>query len=112
MRFSRVRALSVIKFPSAVRVDSYRERRCDEQAAFSRRMDRRSFVAREILTGLALFPMRSSHGPEPTVDVAIAATPGGLVSEYRRIRGLESARAPVESGSRHPPASSPDHRNG
>ena len=87
-RFSRVRALSVIKFPSIARTNSYRDRRSDEQASFSRRMDRRSFVAREALTATALFPLRSYSLPPP-VDPSAVAKPGGLVSEYRRIRGLE-----------------------
>jgi hypothetical protein len=87
-RFSRVRALSVIKFPSAVRAGSYRDRRSDEQASASRRIDRGSFVAREVLTGLALFPLRS-RAPGPAVDPAAKTVPGGVMTEYRRIRGLE-----------------------
>ena len=87
-RFSRVRALTVVKFASAVRPASYRDRRFDEQASASRRIDRRGFVAQEVLTGLALFPLRS-RAPGPAIRPDAAAIPGGVVSEYRRVRGLQ-----------------------
>jgi hypothetical protein len=88
-RFSRVRGLSVIKFASALREGSYRDGRCDEQVAASRRIDNRTFAAREVLTALLLLPFRRTHGRDPAVDPAAAATPGGTMAEFRRIRGLE-----------------------
>jgi glycosyltransferase involved in cell wall biosynthesis len=86
--FSRVRALTVVKFASSQRAGSYRDGRADEQAAFSRRLERRSFVAREVATWIALQPFRRLV-TLPAVDPAAASRPGGVVSEYRRIRGLE-----------------------
>lgn len=86
--FSRVRALSVVKFSSSQRPGSYSTGRADEQAAFARRLERRSFVAREVATGVALEPLRPLIRL-PRVDPAADTVPGGRVREYRRIRGLE-----------------------
>jgi glycosyltransferase involved in cell wall biosynthesis len=86
--FSRVRALTVVKFASSQRAGSYRDGRAGEQAAFSRRLEGRSFVAREVATWIALQPFRRIVSL-PAVDPAAAARPGGVVSEYRRIRGLD-----------------------
>jgi glycosyltransferase involved in cell wall biosynthesis len=84
---SRVHALSAVKFPSASRRNSYRDHRCDEQARFSRRMHGRAFVAQEVAALLVTLPARLwRHGPK--VDPAARARPGGVVDEYRRIRGL------------------------
>jgi glycosyltransferase involved in cell wall biosynthesis len=87
-RFSRVRALSVVKFASSQRPDSYRSGQSAEQAGFSHRLDRRGFVLREVATGVALLPLRHLASP-PRVDPDAAALPGGLVTEFRRIRGLD-----------------------
>jgi glycosyltransferase involved in cell wall biosynthesis len=87
-RFSRVRALSVVKFASSQRAGSYLDGGAREQAAFARRLERRSFAAREVATGLALEPLRPLIRL-PRVDPAADAVPGGRVREYRRIRGLE-----------------------
>jgi glycosyltransferase involved in cell wall biosynthesis len=86
--FSRVRALSVVKFASSQRPGSYRDGRSEEQAAFSRRIDRRGFVAREVATAVALAPLRPLVSL-PELDPAALTAPGGRVSEFRRIRGLE-----------------------
>jgi hypothetical protein len=86
--FSRVRALTVVKFASSQRAGSYRDGRADEQAAFSRRIDRRGFVAREVATWIALQPFRGLVSL-PAVDPEAARRPGGTVAEYRRIRGLD-----------------------
>jgi hypothetical protein len=86
-RFSRVYALSVVKFPSASRPNSYRDGRCDEQARFSARMQRRRFVAEEVLASVVTFPARLwRRGAR--IDSAAQTAPGGIVDEYRRIRGL------------------------
>jgi hypothetical protein len=84
-----VRALTVVKFASAYRSNSYRDGRFHEQAAASRRLERRSFVAREVLTAAALAPLRSRLAPGVPIDPSLAAKPGGVVTHYRRIRGLE-----------------------
>jgi glycosyltransferase involved in cell wall biosynthesis len=87
-RHSRVHALSVVKFASGLRPGSYVARESHEQARFARRIGKRSFVAREILTGLLLKPFaRRSPGLE--FDEATLSRPGGMVAELRRIRGLD-----------------------
>lgn len=88
-RFSRVRALTVIKFASALRPGSYRTRDAGEQAAFARRIERRGFVAREVATGALLAPLRPWYGAQPRIDPAKLAAPGGVIEEFRRIRGLD-----------------------
>jgi glycosyltransferase involved in cell wall biosynthesis len=87
-RFSRVRALSVLKFTSAQRLNSYRTRSADEQQRAIRRLQKGSFVAREVATALALAPLRP-FVRLPRIDPAAATEKGGLAREYRRIRGLE-----------------------
>ncbi|MFL5781590.1 MAG: glycosyltransferase family 2 protein [Thermoleophilaceae bacterium] len=90
-RFSRVRALSLLKFASALRRDSYRDGRSDEQAAAARRVDGRAFAAREVLAALASMPLRPWYGrhAETLVPAELTEQPGGVIAEYRRIRGLQ-----------------------
>jgi glycosyltransferase involved in cell wall biosynthesis len=88
-RFSRVRAVSLLKFASALRRNSYRERRSDEQAAGSRRVDSPWFAAREVVAALASIPLRPWFGRQAYVPDELRARPGGVIAEYRRIRGLQ-----------------------
>lgn len=88
-RFSRVRALSLLKFASALRRNSYRDGRSDEQAAASRRIESRAFAAREALGALASMPLRRWYGRHASVPDELRARPGGVIAEYRRIRGLQ-----------------------
>jgi glycosyltransferase involved in cell wall biosynthesis len=87
--FSRVRALGVVKFASAHRPGSYFDRSAREQASAARRIDGRTFVAREVAIAAALSPLRHWYGSPPPIDAATAATPGGVIAEFRRIRGLD-----------------------
>jgi hypothetical protein len=84
-----VRAVSLLKFASALRPGSYRDGRCDEQAAAIRRIDSRWFAAREALAALLSIPLRPWYGRHVHVPAELRARPGGVVSEYRRIRGLQ-----------------------
>jgi glycosyltransferase involved in cell wall biosynthesis len=85
-RLSRVPALTAVKFPSAARPNLYREHRSREQERFSRRIDGRAFVAREVLTGIVLLPLRRrTRAP----DKSRYTQPGELVADLRRFRGLE-----------------------
>ena len=88
-RFSRVRALSLLKFASALRRNSYRDGRSGEQAAAVRRIERRTFVAHEVLAALVSMPLRPRYGRHAYVAPELRAQPGGVVAEYRRIRGLQ-----------------------
>jgi glycosyltransferase involved in cell wall biosynthesis len=88
-RFSRVRALSLLKFASALRRNSYRDRHSDEQAAASRRIDSRAFAAREVLWAMASIPLRPWYGRHAYVPPELRARPGGVIAEYRQVRGLQ-----------------------
>jgi hypothetical protein len=87
-RHSRVHALTVVKFPAALRPGSYVARESGEQERFARRIGRRSFVAREIMTGVLLMPF-ARRSPGLRFDEATLSRPGGIVAELRRIRGLD-----------------------
>lgn len=87
VRLSRVPVLTVVKFPAIARRNLYRERRSREQERFSRLMGSRSFVAREILTGIALLPLR--HRTRAAVDRTKSTKPGAMIANHRRFRGLE-----------------------
>jgi glycosyltransferase involved in cell wall biosynthesis len=82
-------ALTVCKFSSAWRKDSYRLRRDDEQREYVRRIAReRTFVERELLahTWLRLRrPPKTLPDLGPTPEVV---PPGWHVTQWRRIRGL------------------------
>jgi hypothetical protein len=93
-RFARVDALTVFKFNSAYRVNSYVEKPWREQARYSRRIEaERGFLYRE-LAAVAVTQLRSLFGP---IDGALPRLPvppdplppGWHVTQYRRIRGLE-----------------------
>lgn len=88
-RFSRVRALSLLKFASALRRNSYRDGGSREQAAAARRIDSRWFAAREVLAALASMPLRPRYGRYPYVPPELRAQRGGVIAEYRRVRGLQ-----------------------
>jgi len=85
-----VPVLTVWKLNSAMRRNSYVERRSDEQAALAARMRReRLFTLRE----LAAFASLQLRRPEPHLPEMPAppaeVPPGWWVTEWRRIRGLE-----------------------
>jgi glycosyltransferase involved in cell wall biosynthesis len=84
-------AMTVLKFNSAWRLDSYRTRRFDEQDDYSRRMRReRTFVIRE-LAAVGWLRARRLEPALPTSDpVPEVVPPGWWVDQWRQIRGLES----------------------
>jgi glycosyltransferase involved in cell wall biosynthesis len=92
-RFSRVNALTVVKFASAVRPGIYRTRRNDEQERWWRRLDRRTFTLREVVSGALLLPFRP-WSPFPVVRDDMWTIPGAVVTELHRIRGVGSPAAP------------------
>jgi glycosyltransferase involved in cell wall biosynthesis len=83
------RALTVCKFSSAWRKNSYRTRRDDEQREYVRRIAReRTFVERELL---AYAWLRLRRPPQTLPDlgpVPEVVPPGWHVTRWRRIRGL------------------------
>ena len=91
LRFVRVPALTVFKFPSGIRPNSYLLQHSHEQAAYARRMaSERMFLPREILAA-SWSQLRGSGArlsalfPAPPVDPG----PGWQVREARRVRGLD-----------------------
>ena len=97
-------ALTVIKFNSAWRRDSYLLRLDAEQAAFSRRLGRpRALIAREV--ALYAFDRLRRVEPvlpqlEPQPDVL---PPGWHVRQYRMIRGLDPDPPGLAARSAGPP---------
>lgn len=88
-RFVSVPKLTVCKFPSAWRRNSYRERRSDEQAAYAARIAAEpDFLANELHAILTSYVLERSlptlHPPIPE-DVP----PGWYVRQSRIARGLE-----------------------
>jgi glycosyltransferase involved in cell wall biosynthesis len=92
--FASVNALTVFKFSSAQRRNSYVERLSDEQANYYRRSEsERGFVYRELAAvGAAqcrgLFVSLTAGLPQRTTPPD-PLPPGWYVSENRRIRGLD-----------------------
>ena len=82
--------LTVFKFNSALRKNSYIEKPCHEQMAYCERIENnRWFMLQEALgiarIHLRKLPMRSVEIPAPPAP----HTPGWYVTQYRKLRGLE-----------------------
>jgi hypothetical protein len=83
--------VTAFKFPSVLRHDSYRERRCDEQAQYVRRIRTEpNFLEREIIDAAVAYeggkiemPWRGAKRPRIT-------PPGWDIEQFRRVRGLEA----------------------
>lgn len=90
-RFTAVNALTVFKFNSAWRRNSYQDRPSHEQADYVRRIQEdQDFMTGELLeiaTAYALNRPRSPIAVLPQV-VANLMPPGWLVNRWRQIRGL------------------------
>jgi glycosyltransferase involved in cell wall biosynthesis len=86
-RFVAVRALTLFKFASSQRRNSYVERPSHEQERCMRRLSRPLPVERELLAVAAqkLSPLR----PRTPYDKTKARGPGGAIREARRVRGLD-----------------------
>jgi glycosyltransferase involved in cell wall biosynthesis len=85
-----VPALTVVKFPSAWRPDSYRTRASAEQSAYAARIAReRLFVERELgRYAVSRLRRRPEHVVQPREPGEGTDRRGWHVSELRRIRGL------------------------
>jgi glycosyltransferase involved in cell wall biosynthesis len=89
-RFVSTGTLTVFKFNSALRKNSYIEKPCHEQAAYTKRIESsRFFLLQESLAIAKVhalrLPMKAPKlEPPPAPD-----TPGWAVSQYRKFRGLE-----------------------
>jgi glycosyltransferase involved in cell wall biosynthesis len=90
LKFVSTRELTVFKFNSTLRKNTYREKPCYEQAAYTARIERRRWfmlVEAMRVARLHIFkpPVRIHEiAPPPAPD-----TPGWNVAQYRKARGLE-----------------------
>lgn len=84
-------ALTAFKLPSAMRRNSYVERRCDEQRALARRMEReRAFQLRELGRAVASRARHPRSDPNRFApQVGPGDGPGAYVRAARRVRGLD-----------------------
>jgi hypothetical protein len=87
--FASSRQLTVFKFNSALRRNSYRERRSDEQAAFIQRIrSEPTFLQDEYFAAMTAYAGRMAV---EDLRVAPDALPGSIVARNRAIRGLDAA---------------------
>jgi glycosyltransferase involved in cell wall biosynthesis len=87
----KVPVLTVFKFPSAWRKNSYVEKPSHEQAAYVRRIEsERGFIYRE-LAALQIARFRPDRWPGSVFDENLPdpVPPGWRVTQYRKARGLE-----------------------
>jgi hypothetical protein len=90
LRFTVVEALTVFKFPSALRRNSYREKPCHEQAEYSHRIaTERGFVYRELAAMARVHVLRRRPRYPDTSRPPHPVPPGWHVTQARRVRGLE-----------------------
>jgi glycosyltransferase involved in cell wall biosynthesis len=94
MRFVSSRALTVFKFNSALRRNSYIAKPCEDQLRYSGRIEaERGFVARELAAfaiALARAAFRSPADRIPQLpEEPDPLPPGWHVTQWRRVRGLE-----------------------
>ncbi len=84
-------ALTAFKLPSAMRRNSYVERRCDEQGALALRMEReRAFQLRELGRAVASRARHPRSDPNRFApQVGPGDGPGAYVRAARRVRGLD-----------------------
>ncbi len=90
-QFASVNELTVFKFNSAWRPNSYREKPCHEQTEYLRRIQcEPNFLSRELLAIVEACVLRKNRTPTniPRSDCPEALPPGWLVEQWRRIRGV------------------------
>ena len=87
--FAPTWALTVFKFPSAMRPGSYRERKSDEQAAFARRMASARFLRVRELGAVVASRMRHPAEDFERMFPQAGSSPGEWVRWARKIRGLD-----------------------
>ncbi|PTL36659.1 hypothetical protein CLG94_02970 [Candidatus Methylomirabilis limnetica] len=91
-RFTAVNALTVFKFNSAWRRNSYQDKPSHEQAEYVRRIQEdQDFLVVELLEIAAAYALNRPRSPiaVPPEDVIDRMPPGWQVNQWRRIRGLK-----------------------
>jgi hypothetical protein len=90
-RFTAVNALTVFKFNSAWRRNSYQDRPSHEQADYVRRIQEdRDFLAGELLEIATAYALNRPRSPIAFLPLSIVnlMPPGWQVNRWRQIRGL------------------------
>ena len=83
--------ITAFKFPSVWRRDSYRERRCDEQAEYARRIQREpDFLEREIIDAAVAYEQRKTWVPSHGLNRTRFTPPGWVIEQRRRFRGMDA----------------------
>ncbi len=89
--FVMVKNVTAFKFPSAWRRDSYRERRCDEQAEYARRIQTEpDFLEREIIDTAVAYEQGKTDVLWLGVKRPRFTPPGWQIEQFRRIRGVDA----------------------
>ena len=89
--FVTIKNVTAFKFPSAWRRDSYRERRCDEQAEYVRRIQSEpDFLQREIIDAAVAYAQGNTRSPSDGLKRPRFAPPGWTIEQYRRLRGVDA----------------------
>ena len=87
--------ITAFKFPSVWRRDSYRERRCDEQAEYARRIQREpDFLEREIIDAAVAYEQRKTWVPSHGLNRTRFTPPGWVIEQRRRFRGMDARSLP------------------
>jgi glycosyltransferase involved in cell wall biosynthesis len=93
--FVIVKNVTAFKFPSAWRRDSYRERRCDEQADYLRRIQTEpDFLEREIIDVAVAYEQNKTWGLSHGVKRPRFVPPGWEIEQRRRFRGMDARSLP------------------
>ena len=93
--FVIVKNVTAFKFPSTWRRDVYREKRCDEQAEYARRIQMEpDFLVREIIDVAIAYEQGKTWGPSHGVKRPRIAPLGWEIEQRRRFRGLEARSLP------------------
>jgi glycosyltransferase involved in cell wall biosynthesis len=88
--FVIVKNVTVFKFPSAWRRDSYREKRCDEQAEYARRIQTEpDFLEREIIDTAVAYGERKTR-IKVVPKKPRFTPPGWRIEQLRRVRGVDA----------------------
>src|SRR5258706_850900 len=89
-KFVTIRNITVFKFPASWRLNSYRDKRCDEQADYARRIQTETdFLQHELIDVAAAYAQRKTTinlTPKKPRFVPL----GWTIEEWRRIRGLDA----------------------
>jgi glycosyltransferase involved in cell wall biosynthesis len=88
--FVIVKNITAFKFPSTWRRDAYRERRCDEQAEYARRIQREpDFLEREMIDVAVAYEQGKTWGAIEYKRPRLAPL-GWEIEQHRRFRGVDA----------------------